>query len=141
MLGRNTLLKLGHRSWNDGTRFHALPERRLVLSLVDFVSSARPKGDYAGVYEYDGETAYFYLYKTCDDAGGKVADQLLMFAGKSTLREEDVRVGWDASSTKVGLFLRGCLWATYNLQTGMKFGGNYSEDGFPLIPKEECFVS
>ncbi len=109
------------------------------MSLAEFVSAARVKRDFAGVYEYDGETAYFYLYQMRDGAGGNVADQLRIHVGKITLQEEDVRVVWDATESKVGLFLKGCLWATFNLRSGEKFGGNYEEDRLPQIPKEECF--
>jgi hypothetical protein len=37
-----------------------------------FVSSVRSTGDLAGVFEYDGETGYFYLYRAKGASGKKI---------------------------------------------------------------------
>jgi hypothetical protein len=36
-----------------------------------FESASRANGDLAGVFEYDGETGYFYLYETKETRGKK----------------------------------------------------------------------
>lgn len=40
-----------------------------------FVESVGRSGDLAGVFEYDGETGYFYLYRI-GDGGSKVLDSI-----------------------------------------------------------------
>jgi hypothetical protein len=90
-----------------------------------FDSCVRGRGDLAGVFEYDGETGYFYLYEVGSPAGQKVVDSIHIFTGEPDFEEADVEIRWDAHEEKVGLFIRGTLWALFDPRRGEKHGGNY----------------
>src|SRR5438552_3008968 len=90
-----------------------------------FESAVRSAGDHAGVFEYDGETGYFYLYQTKGAQGQKVLDAIRVMIGTAHFDESDVVVRWDAAERAVGLFIRGNLWAAFDATTGTKYGGDY----------------
>jgi hypothetical protein len=48
------------------------PMKGLLMSADIFDSSVRSDGDLAGVFEYDGQTGYFYLYEVGGNAYNKV---------------------------------------------------------------------
>ena len=104
-----------------------------------FESAVRKSGDMAGAFEYDGDTAYFYLYYIDEFKGNKVLDAIRIFSGNSELSELDVAVKWDKSEDKVGVFLRRELWAFFEVSTGKKFGGDYSDGGRSLIEVNQNF--
>jgi hypothetical protein len=97
-----------------------------------FDSSVRSTGDLAGVFEYDGETSYFYLYATEEDAQ-KVLGAIHVLSGDPDFAECDIAIRWDESETKVGLFIREALWAIFD-NCGTKFGGDYRPGASPQIP-------
>jgi hypothetical protein len=105
-----------------------------------FASAQRSTGDLAGVFEYDGETGYFYLYETKGPGGSKVLDSIHVVSGPLELANEDVFVMWDASQEKVALFVRKVMWAVFDCTSGEKFGGRYKSDGRPIIPAELTFI-
>ena len=102
-----------------------------------FDSSVRAKGDFAGVFEFDGETAYFYLYAT---GGGveepKIWDSVHVFSGQPDFAESDISVRWDSREEKVGLFIRGILWAVFDCVRQSKCGGDYVPGRKPSLPAE-----
>lgn len=102
-----------------------------------FASAVRGRGDLAGAFEYDGRTAYFYLYDQSRADGQRVVDSIHVFSGGTDLKESDVAVRWDERGERVALFLRGAQWAVFNSVTGRKFGGSYRDGGAPSIPPEE----
>jgi hypothetical protein len=99
-----------------------------------FESAVRSVGDLAGVFEYDGETAYFYLYETARIEGEKVGDSIHVASSAADLAPDDVSVRWNTSETKVGLFIRGVLWAMFDLRDRSKHGGVYRPGASPTIP-------
>ena len=101
-----------------------------------FDSSVRPAGDLAGVFEYDGETGYFYLYATGGQAGKKVLDSIHVLSAERELDfgEVDISVRWDSEALKVGLFIKGMLCGAFDCGRGSKYGGNYTRDGRPSLP-------
>jgi hypothetical protein len=101
-----------------------------------FDSAVRSAGDLAGVYEYDGDTSYFYLYDTRSEDTRKVIAAIPVLAGPSDFEEEDVAIRWDSTEGKVGLFIRERLWAAFDIETGAKYGGNYCAHGNPEMPVE-----
>ena len=103
-----------------------------------FESAVRGKGDLAGVFEYDGETAYFYLYDTSDENAQKIIDSVHLFSEPTDLQDADVEVRWDDAGRRVGLFLRGVQWAVFDSATGAKYGGNFGAGTRPDIPKDEA---
>jgi hypothetical protein len=85
-----------------------------------FVSALRSAGDEAGVFEYDGETGYFYLYATkCKE--NEVLGAICVVIGVPDFGEIDVAIRWNAEQSKVGLFIRGRLWAAFDGVTGAKW--------------------
>lgn len=104
-----------------------------------FDSAVRAAGDLAGVFEYDGETGYFYLYATGGGAGQKVLDSIHILSGELNFMESEISVRWDAKDEKVGLFIKGVLWAIFDSRRGAKYGGNYKAGGTPSMPSGmEC---
>jgi len=85
-------------------------------------SSTRTSGDYSGVFEYDGETSFFYLYGQNEEAEHKIVDSIHIFSGEADSIISDVCVQWQEPDERVGLFLNGVLWAVYNLTTGKNLG-------------------
>ena len=104
------------------------------MSIEDiFDSAVRSAGDLAGVFEYDGETAYFYLYQTAAE-GDTVLDAIHLFSGRSHFSADDLAIRWDVREDKVGLFIRGELWAVFDAATRSKFGGEYIPGAASPLP-------
>ena len=101
-----------------------------------FDSAVSSGGDLAGVFEYDGETGYFYLYKPQHEENRKVVGAIQVLSGPPDFGEKDIVIRWDATESKVGLFIRGRLWAAFDSVTGHKYGGGYRATGKPAIPVE-----
>ena len=101
-----------------------------------FESSVREKGDLAGVFEYDGEVGYFYLYDTTREHGTKILESIHILSGEVAFSETDVSVRWDHGQQKVGLFILGTLWAVFDANRRLKYGGNYDIQNKPIMPPE-----
>ena len=108
-----------------------------------FNSSVRSTGDLAGVFEFDGETSYFYLYSVNEGEGGKVLDAIHVFTGNPDFSEVDISVRWDSKEENVGLFIKDVLWAVFGCVNRLKLGGGYKPGGTPSLPAEskELFIS
>jgi hypothetical protein len=101
-----------------------------------FDSAIRSAGDRAGVFEYDGETGYFYLYDNNNAVGRKVIGSIRVLSGDADFTENDVAVRWDREERKVGLFIREVLWAVFDLCDGARYGGGYTPRSRPSLPRE-----
>jgi hypothetical protein len=101
-----------------------------------FESSVRSKGDFAGVFEYDGEAGYFYLYECGGDAGQKVAGAIRVLSGEADFEQTDLAIRWDESEKRVGLFIRGQVCAVFDADGGAKYGGTYRRDVQADMPPE-----
>jgi hypothetical protein len=101
-----------------------------------FVDQTRTSGDLAGVFEFDGETSYFYLYRTGEFQGQKILESIRICAREPDFTEEDVSVRWDAHEEKVGLYIRESLWAVFDTVNHASFGGNYETNGKPILPAQ-----
>lgn len=101
-----------------------------------FDNAVRSAGDLAGVFEYDGETGFFYLYETAGDKGQKVLDSIRILTGESDFGEADISVRWDPEEQKVGLFIRDALWAVFDCLRRAKYGGSYGVRATPSLPPE-----
>jgi hypothetical protein len=99
-------------------------------------SALRTTGDLAGVFEYDGETGYFYLYLEKVSEGQKVVASIRVLTGNADFQQEDISIDWDTDEKMVGLFIRGQVWAVFEGQSRAKYGGNYKPHSQPLIPEE-----
>lgn len=103
-------------------------------------SATRAKGDLAGVFEYDGETGYFYLYDVRDDDHPRILESIYIVNGECDLDASDVSVEWDEEQKRVALFLRGRQWAVFNLKTREAHGGGYKAGAIPDIPVGDRFA-
>ena len=101
-----------------------------------FDSCVRSTGDLAGVFEYDGETCYFYLYEPEQGGSGKVIGSIHVLTGVPDFADADVSIRWDIKEQKVGLFIRDRIWAVFDSAQGLKFGGGYRAGARPLLPPE-----
>lgn len=101
-----------------------------------FDSQLRSIGDFAGVFEFDGDVAYFYLYDTTKAEKEKVLGAIHVLTGTPDFEEKDVAIGWDESEGKVGLLIRGTLWAAFDATTKAAYGGNYHAGSRAEIPAE-----
>jgi hypothetical protein len=104
-----------------------------------FESAIRPKGKLAGVFEYDGDTGYFYLYDIRDDDNHRILESIHILTGDCDFDESDVSVQWDTEQKRVGLFLRGKQWAVFNVKTQEAHGGGYKIGAVPDIPVGDRF--
>jgi hypothetical protein len=113
-------------------------------SVDVFISSIRPNGDLAGVFEYEEcegaetATAYFYLYRIGPEGEiGPVLDSIHIRSGGWTIADTDIEIRWDRDARRVGLFIFGTLWAAFDSVTGDKYGGAYGRDFQVDIPWDE----
>src|SRR5262245_45852274 len=101
-----------------------------------FDTQLRSTGDLAGVFEFDGDAAYFYLYDKTQPERKKVLGAIHILSGSADFEEEDIAICWDKTESKVGLRIRGQLWAAFDSDTGAAYGGNYRADNNAEIPPE-----
>lgn len=101
-----------------------------------FDSTLRSVGDFAGVFEFDGDVAYFYLYDTTKAAKEKVLGAIRVLTGTPDFEKDDIAICWDESEDRVGLLIRGRLWAAFDVATRAAYGGNYNAAGRAEIPRE-----
>jgi len=106
------------------------------MSSDIFDSCVRTAGDLAGVFEYDGETGYFYLYDVNDNATRKILDTIHVLFGKPDFNDTDVSIRWDSTEEKVGLVIHGALWAVFDTGQKRKHGARYKVGTRPSLPSE-----
>lgn len=99
-----------------------------------FESVIRTAGDIAGVFEFDGDTGYFYLYQLDEAQDHRILDSIHILSGTPDFSELDITIGWDSKEEKVGLFIRGKLWAVYDVAHSSKYGGDYDPEATPGLP-------
>jgi len=112
-----------------------LRNSKLAQKLFD--NAVRSRGDLAGVFECDGETAYFYLYDLSRDDNNKILDSIYIMSGLANFSNSDIAVRWDSREERVGIFIRNRLWAVFNASKKTKHGGSYRTDAEPSIPEDE----
>jgi hypothetical protein len=122
---------------DSGLQEKSSMRERVMTTDEMFESAARSKGDLAGVFEYDGETGYFYLYNCGGGAGQQVVGAIRILSGEADFEQTDITVRWDGHERKVGLFIRHQLCAIFDADSGAKYGGNYRGDVQAHIPPEE----
>ena len=88
-----------------------------------FESCVRSAGDLAGVFEYDGETGYFYLCATGAAGEARVLEAIHVLSGEASFAASDIAIEWDPSETRAGLTIRGQLRASFDTTNMAKLGG------------------
>src|SRR5688572_14795904 len=106
------------------------------MSTEIFDSCVRPKGDLAGVFEYDGETGSFYLCWAKGNAVGAILDSIHVVSGQPNFGEMDVLIRWDRQEEKVGLFIRDELWAVFDPANRESYGCAAADGATPAIALE-----
>jgi hypothetical protein len=101
-----------------------------------FDSAVRSKNDFAGVFESNDETSYFYLYDLNANDGRKIIAAIHVASKPIKFDEADVSVAWNGSESAVGVLLKNVLWAVFEVDSQKKFGGDYSTLRDPKIPSE-----
>jgi hypothetical protein len=87
------------------------------MQMEMFVDCVSEEGEWVGVFEYDGETGYFYIYNLAFDVGSRVVESMLILTGAPDFAEAEVAVRWARDGTSVGLFIRDVLWGLFNVST------------------------
>jgi hypothetical protein len=101
------------------------------------VSAARSAGDLAGVFEYDGEVAYFYRYSMETPERPRITGALKVFSGSRQLSESEIRVAWTQDEGCVGLYIQDVLYAVFSVDQG--FCGAYeTRTPVELPPEVRC---
>lgn len=100
-----------------------------------FSSSVRENGDLAGVFEFDGETSYFYLYKTDEKENNKIIDSMIISSGDVDYCEDDVDISWSANQDILYLTISGRLYAVFDCTSGKKYVGDYRLKASPDLPE------
>ncbi|WP_213069469.1 DUF2251 domain-containing protein [Methylomicrobium album] len=75
-----------------------------------FLSAICKAGDYAGVFEYDGETGYFYLYRVDNIDGNKVISAIQIINDILDINESDLSIKWNDDQRMVGIIMKNELW-------------------------------
>ncbi len=109
------------------------------MSNEIFDSSVRSAGDLAGLFEYDGETGYFYLSETKGAEAQKVIDSIHIVTGEIDFGEADIQIRWDALEQDVALFIRNKLWAVFDTVKKSKSGGGYIAGKEPPSVPDKAF--
>lgn len=91
-----------------------------------FVDTTNNKGDFAGVFEADDSTSYFYLYQLVDGANGQILGAVQVYRGVPNFVAADVAVRWLDDETKVAVFIKDELGAYFDLRSGRGYPGSYS---------------
>ena len=99
-------------------------------------SAVRSHGDMAGIFEFDGDTSYFYLYSTTEPDDAKIKGAIHIATGIPNFAQADIGIRWTEDEDFVGLFFRSQLWAAFDCNTGAKYGGNYKAGDRPMMPPE-----
>lgn len=102
------------------------------------VSSVRTDGDLAGVFEYDGDTGYFYLYAV-GPARNRVMGAIQLLTGNPDFGAEDVRVCWSADEKRVGLLIHNAVWALFDTTNGAQLGGPYCPGAVSPFPGPDTY--
>jgi hypothetical protein len=110
-------------------------EVSLAMSDELFETCARPEGDLAGVFEYDGEVGYFYLCDLTRKDGETILGAIHVTSAKPDFIQSEIKVVWNKSRDVVGLSIRGRIWAAFSI-SGEKFGGSYNASSKPRLPSD-----
>jgi hypothetical protein len=79
-----------------------------------FESSTRSAGDFAGVFESDDETSYFYL---CEVHGSeiRILDHAHICSGVPDFTASSISIRWSTAEDKVALYIDDVLRAAFDV--------------------------
>jgi hypothetical protein len=88
------------------------------------------------VFETEDGVGFFYLYDDRRKVGAKIVAALRVCDQGHGLSDVEIDLVWDSSDTKVGLEIRGELWAVFNTKTMKGFHTPYRRGKAPQLGKE-----
>ena len=106
------------------------------MSKEIFDTAVRTANDIAGVFEFDGEVAFFYLYDLKKEKGKMILDSIRVFTEDENFLEKDVNICWNQQETIVGLFIRSTLFAIFDTLNHKKYGRNSNIAEYESLPPE-----
>ena len=99
----------------------------------------RDAGDFAGVFERDDETSYFYLYDLNSLPNKKILGVIQIqhdiFENPSSV----IAVRWDNSQSQVALIYKGNAIAMFNVLDGIGYGSAFTPMLLTPIPPDQRF--
>ena len=109
------------------------PNQKVIMEDI-FESSVRSTGDVAGVFEFDGEAGYFYLYRLDAEVGNKVLGAIHISSKSPDYRADDIDIVWTMDEKFVLLQIRQKIWAAFECDGEKRYFGNYDNSTEPNIP-------
>lgn len=104
------------------------------------MQASSPAGDFAGVFEYDGEVGCFYLYRlSASGENGRIDGAIQIVKGRLSFEPDEIEIRWNAEQDRVALFIRCSLWALFNVKSGAAYGQSYSRVLLSNVPIDQAF--
>ncbi len=98
-----------------------------------FDSQVNSDGSLAGVYEYEDDVGYFYLYDLARPEGQKIIGAIRVLVGSVHYALKDLSIRWSDGDVFVGLFIENRLCAAFKVDSCEAFGGEFEKNS--LIPE------
>jgi hypothetical protein len=98
-----------------------------------YKSSLGPEG-VGAFFEVEDGVGWFYLYDDNRAKTQKIATALKVCSPGHGLKGKDIKLVWDKSGVKVGLQLRGSVWAVFDAKTRKSYCSHYTPHGKPSLP-------
>jgi hypothetical protein len=111
----------------------AVLEKAVIMENAIFESAVRTSGDLAGIFEYDEEGGYFYLFDLTKNNGSQARGVIFVAPKNIDFQPLDVSVKWNEAQDIVGLYVHHDLWAAFD-QQGRKYGGIDDTRKAPSVP-------
>jgi hypothetical protein len=104
-----------------------------------FESSTRNAGDYAGVFERDNETSYFYLFNLNGRPNKKILGAIQIKHDIFEKTNSHAGVKWNRAQTKVALIFDGNAIAMFSVPNGKSYGSVFTPVLLAPIPSDQSF--
>ena len=88
-----------------------------------FQSAIRSTDDFAGVFEVDGDTGYFYLCRVGPSGEPRILEAIPVSFGEPDYTQDDVEVRWSGDELVVYVMIGGEVRAAFDCDTRAHFGG------------------
>lgn len=108
---------------------HVTAQAQLIVGEAQVVESLAPEGEYAAVFEDDGDTGYFYALDGSAE-GNPIQDALHIYNADDVSDghiPSEVQIGWSEDSKKCVLLINGYPHGVFNFDTK----NGYCRSGFP----------
>ena len=103
------------------------------MAVGIYKSSLGPEGVGAFFEEEEG-VGWFYLFDDRREETKKIVTALKICSRGHGLKGKDLKLVWDKTGIKVGLQIRGEVWAVFDTRTLKSHSSRYTPDGEPGLP-------